>query len=473
MKVLHVTFSYAPDPMGGTEIYVGDLCRHLEKLGARMVIAAPRSRESLSQESTGDDARGLFSYELDGLRVHRFPHRSRPEELDALYGGGDALAAGAFDAILDAERPDLVHQHALTPACSGELVARARHRNLPVVFTYHTPTVSCQRGTMLRWGSDVCDGRLDAPACTACTLHGLGLNRTVSRMLASTPEAIGEAIGQAGLSGGGWTALRLSTLMRRRHDEITRVLSSVDRIVVLAGWVRDILLANGVPDSRMVRAPHGVARAAVPDRHVWDASHVRLAHLGRLDAGKGTGLLISALRAMPDAPVMLDIFGITQSDADRRELDQLRHLTGGDSRIRFLPPIPHAEIGTRLAAFDALVAPSQLLETGPLVVLEAFAAGVPVIGSALGGIAEKVRHDVDGLLVTPFDAVDAWREQLDRCVTDRTLLPRLRRAIVPPRSIDDAAAQMYGLYGTVLDEHAAATASRARPATSGVPRWRS
>ncbi|HYN10667.1 MAG TPA: glycosyltransferase [Vicinamibacterales bacterium] len=455
MKVLHVTFSYAPDPMGGTEIYVGELCQRLEKLGARMVIAAPG---------------GLSSYEIEGLRVHRFPYQPRPEELDALYGGGDPIAADAFEAVLDAERPDLVHQHALTPACSGELVARARRRNLPVVFTYHTPTVSCQRGTMLRWGSDVCDGRLDAHTCSACTLHGLGLNRTVSRMLASTPQAIGEAIAQAGLSGGGWTALRLSTLMRRRHEEITRVLSSVDRIVVLADWVREVLLANGVPESRMVRAPHGVARTETPHRHAWDADNVRLAHLGRIDASKGTGLLIAAVRSLPDAKVTLDVFGITQSDADRRELDQLRHAAGGDSRIRFLPPIPHVEIGARLAAFDAVVVPSQLLETGPLVVLEAFAAGVPVIGSALGGISEKVRHDVDGLLVTPHGSVDAWRGQLHRCVTDRALLPRLRGAIVPPRSLDDAAAEMFRMYRTVLDEHAAASVSGARPVTSGVPR---
>jgi glycosyltransferase involved in cell wall biosynthesis len=405
------------------------------------------------------------------VRVHRFPFDARPENLDALYGAGDAMAADAFDNILDAERPDLVHQHALTPACSGALVARARLRQLPVVFTYHTPTVSCQRGTMLRWGSEACDGRLDAHTCTACSLHGLGLNRTVSRMLASTPEAIGDAIAHAGLSGGGWTALRLSALMRRRHEEIARVWAAVDRIVVLADWVEKVLIANGVPRGRLARVPHGVAPVETPPRQAWDAANVRLAHLGRLDAGKGTNLLIAAVRSLPDAPVTLDVFGITQNDADRRELDQLRLLAGGDTRIRFLPPIPHAEIGARLAAFDAVVVPSQLLETGPLVVLEAFAAGVPVIGSALGGIAEKVRHDVDGLLVTPPDSVLAWRDQLSSCATDRWRLTRLRAGIRPPRSLDAHASAMYDLYRAVRDEHSAAVA--ARSAAAEVPRWTS
>ena len=160
------------------------------------------------------------------------------------------------------------------------------------------------------------------------------------------------------------------------------------------------------------------SRASNPTaRTAWDARYVRLAHLGRLEANKGTGLLIEALRAIPDAPLTLDIFGITQSDADRQELDRVRGLTEGDSRIRFLPPLDHATITTRLAAFDAVVVPSQLLETGPLVVLEAFAAGVPVIGSALGGIAEKVRNGVDGWLVSPHDSVEAWREILVRCAS--------------------------------------------------------
>ncbi|HEX7778268.1 MAG TPA: glycosyltransferase [Vicinamibacterales bacterium] len=445
MKVLHVTYSFAPDPMGGTEVYVGEICRHLEPRGVRNVIAAPGHQSAV--------------YEIDSLRVQRFLFQSHPDELGALYGDGDPYAADAFDAVLAAEQPDLVHQHALSPACSGELVARARRLGLPVVFTYHTPTVTCQRGTLLRWGTDVCDGRLAHRTCTACTLHGLGLNRTVSRMLASTPEPIGEAIAHAGLSGGGWTALRLSTLMRRRHAEIARVLSTVDRIVVLAEWVRGVLRTNGIPDSRMVSAPHGVERAALPDRSAFDSKYIRLAHLGRLDVTKGTRLLITAVRALPDAPITLDIFGIAQSDADRHELDRLHTLIGNDSRIRLRPPVDHASVTAQLARFDAVVVPSQLLETGPLVVLEAFAAGVPVIGSALGGIAEKVTHDIDGWLVSPHDSGDAWRGVLAACVRDRQLLPRLREGILPPRSLDDAAAEMHELYRTVLTERRAATAA--------------
>ena len=65
MKVLHVTYSFAPDPMGGTEVYVADLCRRLETRGIRAVIAAP-----------GRDA---DAYEIDGLSVRRFRFTAHPD----------------------------------------------------------------------------------------------------------------------------------------------------------------------------------------------------------------------------------------------------------------------------------------------------------------------------------------------------------------------------------------------------------
>ena len=56
---------------------------------------------------------------------------------------------------------------------------------------------------------------------------------------------------------------------------------------------------------------------------------------------------------------------------------------------------------------DFVAVPSRLLETGPLVVLKSFAAGIPVLGTRLGGIAELVTDGVDGMLFAPDDPA-AW-----------------------------------------------------------------
>jgi len=433
VKTLHVAFSFPPDPPGGTELYVAALCRELKSIGVDAVVAAPALR----------DAR----YHHDGVTVRRFAMQGGPLDLHELYGDGDRAAADVFDRLLRAERPDVVHQHALTPACSIQLVERAKAFGVPVVFTYHTPTTTCQRGTLLEWGTNPCDGRLDVRRCTACTLHGHGLGRGTSRTLAQLPAAAGRLVGRTGLAGGPWTALRMSSLMEGRIRASRQLFASVDRFVALAPWVEQLLIRNGVPAEKITRVAHGIVSHRPPARRRSCMSgRLRLAHLGRVDPIKGTALLIEALHNAADASVTLDVFGVVQSSAAADLLDGWRRLAAGDSRIRFLPPLDYDTVIDRLAEYDMVVAPSQGMETGPLVVLEAYAAGVPVIGSALGGIADKIADGVDGLLVRPYHSVDAWSAVLQRVGSDRPLVAGLTKGVRPPRSMSDVARDMRAIY---------------------------
>lgn len=176
MKTLHIVFSFPLDPPGGTELYVAALCRELKAIGIDWVVAAPGAKNA--------------RYRHDGLTVRRF-QQDAGLDLAALYGEGDRLAAENFERLLDEERPDIVHQHAITPGCSIQVAERTKKRGLPLVFTYHTPTTTCQRGTLLELGTTPCDGRLDAVRCSTCTLHGLGLGRGTSRALAHLPAGAG------------------------------------------------------------------------------------------------------------------------------------------------------------------------------------------------------------------------------------------------------------------------------------------
>ena len=99
------------------------------------------------------------------------------------------------------------------------------------------------------------------------------------------------------------------------------------------------------------------------------------------------------------------------------------------SRIRWLEPVKPEKVVETIGKYDALVVPSVCLETGPLVVLEAFAAGVPVIGSRLGGIAEMVRDGVDGLLFEvgkPEDLADKIQEFPFRMENIKARVPRVK-----------------------------------------------
>jgi glycosyltransferase involved in cell wall biosynthesis len=380
--------------------------------------------------------------------VRRFGVQPSVRDIQELYGHGDAQAAGTFGRILDEERPDIVHLHAMTRAISLRLVREAEARGIGVVFTYHTPTVSCQRGTLMRWGREVCDGRLDRRACSACTLHGLGLTRAASRVLAHIPPVVNRALGRVGASGGVWTALRTTGLIERHQATLRTLLEEVRQIVVLCDWTRDVLLRNGVPAEKITLSRHGVARAggAGPEgRPEVSSRPLRVAFLGRLDPTKGPDTLIRALRALPGRSVEADLYGIAELNGAGRYLAELRRQADGDPRIRLLPALPHDDMLQHLPSYHVVAVPSRWLETGPLVVLEAFAAGVPVIGSRLGGIAELIRDGVDGVLLEA-GSVTAWIEGIRRLDDDRAMLERLRRGVRPPRTMDDVADDMMTVY---------------------------
>jgi glycosyltransferase involved in cell wall biosynthesis len=433
VKVLHVVYGFPPDPSGGTEVYVDALCRSLLSRSIACTVAAPGPVER--------------QYDHHGLPVRRFACAPDSQSLDVLYGAGDATAAASFGRVLDLVRPDVVHQHAVSPACSAALPRLARARGLPVVLTYHTPAVSCQRGTLLRFGRAQCSGAIDTEPCMACVLDDLGLNEPLRRAVGALPAAAGRALGRWGLAGGVWTALRVPALMDVRRHETHALFALADRIVAPTSWVATLLEANGVPRDRIVSSRHGIAGRTprVAARETLPGT-VRFVHIGRLDPAKGTELLLRAFSAVRASHATLDVFGLVQHDADMRHVDALRQLAGRDTRVRLLPAMPHDDVIATLAGYDALIVPSQWMETGPLVVLEAFDAGVPVIGSALGGLADKVVPDVNGLLVSPFDEPSAWTRALELCVNEPGLLARLARGVTAPRTMDDVALEMVALY---------------------------
>jgi glycosyltransferase involved in cell wall biosynthesis len=439
MKIIHVPFTFAPDPIGGTEVYVDSLARDLRELGIDAIVAAP-----------GETSR---TYTLDGLRVRRYAGVKTVTDVSQLYGSGDTVAASEFAKLLDEERPDLLHLHAFTSAVSLQLIRQAKRRSIPVVFTYHTPTVTCARGTLLLWGKDICDGKLEVRRCAACNLDGRGMYRPVAEWIAKLPPVVVRSLTGHGLQGDIWTALRMSELISMCHDVFRAMASEVDHIIAVCNWVKQLLLLNNIPDTKVSVSRHGVRRTTDQQPHLIhsrtgeSSDETRIAFLGRLDPTKGVHVLVEALARNPGLKIKLDIYGVVQSAANAAYLKKITKLAGADPRISIHKPIRSHEVISRLRHYDFLAVPSQWLETGPLVALEAFAAGIPVIGWDVGGVAEIVRDGIDGLLI---ERSSDWSEVLSRIAQDPKLRARLKAGVRPPRTSMEVARDMLALYKSLL-----------------------
>jgi glycosyltransferase involved in cell wall biosynthesis len=415
--------------------------------------------------------------------------------LGEIYGEGDPVAAGSFKKVLDAERPDIVHFHAWSPAVSILLVREVKRRGLRLVQTYHTPTLSCPRGTLMRWGKIVCDGDLARRPCVACCIQGKAEKVWRKKIIHGIPDTgcriQGESqhrnspnpesrIPNPNIQGIRMLVSKLTTmfrmpgLIRKRTEAVREMFRAVDAMVALNDWSRKLLVLNGVKESKIRLILHGIpapSAGVIGDRgegseeasissrkdpkdakgvgqtpetgyRIRDAglkmqddggwrkeagTALKLVFLGRVAPEKGIDVLLRAME-MVKIPVELDIYGIRAEGGSAKDIGYgISDI--GNAQVRWLAPVKPEEVVETIRKYDALVVPSVWLETGPLVVLEAFAAGVPVIGSRLGGIAEMVRDGVDGLLFEvgkPEDLADKIQEFHRRMKNIKAGVPRVK-----------------------------------------------
>ena len=432
MKIIQIPFCFYPDPVGGTEVYVEALSKNLQEQGCDIVVASPGRENS--------------AYFHNNLKVRRFSVLDRLE-LAQLYGEGDPSALKEFVRILEDEKPEIVHLHAFTSANSLKLVMAARQRGVRVFFTYHTPMVSCQRGTLMHRGKTVCNGKLNLHKCASCRLQSLGMSRLGADILGSLPTLAGKLLGRANLNGRLWTALRMSELVGYHKNAFGGLMSEADHIITLCNWSKDLLVLNGVPKEKISIIRQGICREIPKETKPVEkrGAALRLAYLGRIHPTKGIDLIIRALKAVPKLLLELDIYGILQDENGYYK--SLLEMAEGDPRISFKEPVPDGRIIETLKNYDFLIVPSQWLETGPMVVLEAFAAGVPVIGSNLGGIAEIIADGVDGILVE-YDSINRWAAVLEGCFNNREVFIKLRKGIKRPATMGYVASEMKKLYTT-------------------------
>jgi glycosyltransferase involved in cell wall biosynthesis len=199
-------------------------------------------------------------------------------------------------------------------------------------------------------------------------------------------------------------------------------LRRADAVVVLTERTAAALRADGVPAERVVVNPSGFDPALFtrPDRDLFPAlDRPRIGYVGRLAPQKRADRLVEAFGRMR-APAALVLVG---DGPDRALVRRLSATSPARERITEVGFVDHATVPAVMASLDVLVLPSAYEEMGS-VLIEAMAAGLPVVASAVGGIPEVVRHGETGLLVPPDD-VDALAAALDRLVGDPDLRSRL------------------------------------------------
>jgi glycosyltransferase involved in cell wall biosynthesis len=295
----------------------------------------------------------LRALEAAGVEHAVFERRSadvgRARAAAALLRGGEQPRELA-DAVRLAGA-NVVHAHNTVPLIGPASLAAARREGAAVVMHLHNVRIFCATGF----------GERDGGPCRRCrgrnTLPGLVLN-----CRRSLPEAAVYA-----------TAL---------SSHQPRLLRAVDRFVAPSAAARDELVARGLPAERVEVLRHYLPAELFAERSRAGAGAYALV-AARLSPEKG---IEDAVRACLRAGVPLRVAG---EGPERERLEQI----AGDGDVAFLGRLPAADVGRELAGAAMTLMPSRYHEFSPFSALEAMAAGVPVVATAMGGLPELLGDD--------------------------------------------------------------------------------
>jgi glycosyltransferase involved in cell wall biosynthesis len=397
MKVCQISNLYPPDVLGGAETVVARIAAGLRTAGheVSVVSTAPRARAGWD---TVDGVRVLRLAPANIYWAGEAPRRATiVKPLWHLLDLWNPATYQRLRAFLVAQKPDVVHTHNLGGLSAAAWSATAA-AGVPLVHTLHDHSLTCIRAVRM-----TLRGRLCEQQCVPCAIR--------SRWLQHLSRAVDAVVAPA-------------RFVLERHREL-----------------------GFFPAAQTAIVPWGAPTVAADAQPRPEDQPVRFLFLGSLQPHKGVGVVLEAFRRTPQTRATLDIAGAGAMAGS------CRAAAGQDPRIHFHGFVTGPEKDRLLRSADVLLFPSLCWEVVGLVMLEAFAHGIPVIASRRGGIPEFIDEGQTGALVEPGDAA-ALAVQIARWAENRGSIEVMREAcrsyaarFTWVRTVDELR-EVYGAVGT-------------------------
>lgn len=452
MRILFVAHQFFPEHYAGVEIVTLGLAQELRTRGHETFVLAPKRSIPDNNIQPGE----VEDYEYAGVPVRRV---GRPKEgvfRSYRLNYENEVMARRTREYMQEIRPDIVHAEHFQ-GLSATVIPAIKEFGVPLVYTATDFWTVCPVVDLRRHDGVMCEGPelTHCVRCVASRHSGFITGRMMEAVVGNTPDAALKIAGRLSETPLSKTfPLNQIWALKERPGYIREHMEQVDHIVAYTHLMRDLLLANGIGEGKIGVSYYGVDTSPISEgpRNRNMPPPLRIGFIGTLAPHKGCDTLVRAVKSLPqELGATLHIYG----NLKRFELflEELRGIAGDDERINFAGPFPREKVGWILSELDVLVVPSRWYENQPGVIFEAFAAGMPVVATDLGGMSEFVRHEENGLLFE-LESAEDLAHQLRRLGEETGLLEKLRAGIGPVKTVKENVDELEELYNTLLDKKA-------------------
>lgn len=374
LRILLVAHSFLPYHYGGVEVYAANLAGCLKAEGHEIFVFHPLPDRNAHVTT-------LEEQKFEGIPV--WVLRTPVNETLETQLRNPAIEQ-LFHKFLEAGKFDVVHfQHTLSLPFS--LVEIAESKGVLVNYTFHDFWAICPRVTLyITEERRLCEGPESADKCAHCLARLAGVADDLQQV----------------------NAIRANLAFRR--DYVHSLMSKVYWLTAPSGYVAEKLGQFGLGDGRIAVASLGIQPLNAGVRH-RDGSPLTFGFLGNVHPLKNADLLAQAFSAV-NGNARLVYFGGGLPD----ELEKLQCYADTDTRIGLRGRYTPEQLPQIFAEIDVLVSPSATESFG-LAAREALSAGVPLVASDVGGVAEIVSVGENGYLF-PSGDVQALAALLQKLV---------------------------------------------------------
>ena len=383
MKICIINFFYYPYEAGGAAVAVRILVEALKKRGHEVFVitTGPKTPKSFSEE---------IQY---GIKVYRFypfgtwisNYTGRVSNMGRIFtfllNFWNPHTYLTLKKILEKEKPDIVHVHEV-PYLSLSVYSAAKSLKLPIVSTIHSVILLYPHNN-LPYLDKIADIKYPF----------LNDNYKVYEMISA---------------------------LYRNINKIIINSATPDVTIFLTSAIKEIYLKyNFFKSSKNIVFPNILEiDKTEPKKENTNKKTFDIIYAGGLTKKKGGHTLIKAFGKIHDEYARLHIFGSGEYKA------YFKKLAEGDKRVIFYGTLPNDEIQKFYEIADVAVVPSECFENFSVAIIESFRAGVPVIGSNVGGNPELIKDGYNGFLFEPGN-VEELRNILEKAINNKEKLRKM------------------------------------------------